>query len=483
LGVPDQEAAVIRIRAYAQVTLPALLLALAPASAAAQQADRSPERWQRMVREVFEELVEINTTHSVGSTTAAAEAMRRRLLAAGFAEGDVVVVEPAPRKGNLVARLRGNGSGGPPILLLAHIDVVEANPEDWTLPPFELIERDGIFYGRGTADDKDEAAIYVTNLIRMKEEGYVPNRDIIVALTADEEGGPDNGVRWLLENRRDLIDAAYALNEGGGGLLDEEGRHVSNTVQAAEKKVQNFRLEVTNPGGHSSRPRPDNAITELARALVRIGEYAFPARLNDVTRAYLRASADLEKPEVGAAMRRLLDDETDAQAIATLTHDVRLNSMLRTTCVATLLDGGHASNALPQRATATVNCRLLPDADPEEIRRALEAAAAVPTLTITAQSNARNSPPSPLAPDVLGPIERLTREMWPDVPVVPTMSTGATDGLYLRNAGIPVYGVSGLFYGETYAHGMNERIPVASFYEGQEFLYRLVKALTSRPAA
>jgi acetylornithine deacetylase/succinyl-diaminopimelate desuccinylase-like protein len=436
-----------------------------------------------MVREIFEELVEINTTHSVGSTTAAAEAMRRRLLAAGFPEADVVVVEPAPRKGNLVARLRGNGTGGEPILLLAHIDVVEADSADWTLPPFELIERDGTFFGRGTADDKDEAAIYVTNLIRMREEGFVPNRDIIVALTADEEGGPDNGVRWLLENRRDLIAAAYALNEGGGGILDEEGRRVSNTVQAAEKKVQNFSLEVTNPGGHSSRPRPDNAITELAQALVRIGAHAFPVQLNDVTRAHLRASADLEKPDIGAAMRRLLENETDAQAMEMLTKDVRLNSMLRSTCVATLLEAGHASNALPQRARATVNCRIMPAADPDEIRRTLEQVANVPTLTVTAQSTARNSPPSPLVADVLGPIERITREMWPEVPVVPTMSTGATDGLYLRNAGIPVYGVSGLFYGETYAHGMNERIPVASFYEGQEFLYRLVKALTTRPAA
>jgi acetylornithine deacetylase/succinyl-diaminopimelate desuccinylase-like protein len=452
-------------------------IALPFSPARAQDGNRSPERWQQLAREIYEELIEINTTHSVGNTTEAAEAMRRRLLAAGFAEADVEVVEPAPRKGNLVARMRGKDTGRKPILLLAHIDVVEAKAEDWTLPPFELIERDGMFYGRGTADDKDEAAIYITNLIRMKEESWVPDRDIIVALTADEEGGTNNGVQWLLENRRDLVDAEYALNEGGGGILQDDKR-ISNTVQAAEKKYQNFILEVTNEGGHSSRPRRDNAIYELAQALVRVGNHHFPVRLNEVTRAYLRASADIERPEIAGAMRSLLEDETDSAAIAVLSRDTRLNSMLRSTCVATLLEGGHAPNALPQRARATVNCRILPDADPELIRGTLERVANVPTLKVTADGTATNSPPSPLTPDVLAPIEQITKQMWPGVAVVPTMSTGATDGLYLRNAGIPVYGVSGLFYGETFSHGMNERIPVESFYQGQEFLYRLVKALT-----
>ncbi|HEX7088519.1 MAG TPA: M20/M25/M40 family metallo-hydrolase [Longimicrobiales bacterium] len=447
--------------------------------ASAQEGNRSPERWQRLAREILEELVEINTTNSEGDNTAAAEAMRRRLLAAGFPEEDVVVVEPMPRKGNLVARLRGRGTGGEPILLLAHIDVVEADPADWTLPPFELIERDGMFYGRGTADDKDEAAIYIANLIRLKAEGYVPDRDIIVALTADEEGGPANGVSWLLENRRELIDAALALNEGGGGIV-EDGRRVANTVQAAEKKYLDFTLEVTNPGGHSSRPREDNAINELALALTRIAVHRFPVRLNEVTRAYLQRSADQAEPELADAMRRLLADETDTMAIRVLSADDRLNAMLRTTCVATMLSGGHAPNALPQRARANVNCRLLPDEDPAEVQRTLERVAAVPTLRITPVDEAKDSPPSPLTEEVLGAIERVTAELWPGVPVVPTMSTGATDGLYLRNAGIPVYGVSGLFYGETFAHGMNERIPVEAFYEGQEFLYRLVKLLSSR---
>jgi acetylornithine deacetylase/succinyl-diaminopimelate desuccinylase-like protein len=472
----------LKRRLQFQIVLPLCIFLSLPGSVhatARAQSARSPDRWQRLAREIFQELIAINTTHSMGSTTAAAAAMRSRLLAAGFPEADVLVLEPAPKKGNLVARLRGRAGGQKPILLLAHLDVVEANAEDWTLPPFELIERDGMFYGRGTADDKDEAAIYIANLIRLKSEGFTPDRDIIVALTADEEGGSDNGVEWLLENRRDLIDAAYALNEGGGGILDD-GRRVSNTVQAAEKKVQNFTLEVTNPGGHSSRPRPDNAITELAHALVRIGALSFPVRLNDVTRAFLRASAPIVEPEVSQAMRRLLENEADTQAARVLSRDPHLNSMIRSTCVATLLDGGHASNALPQRALANVNCRILPDADPDEIRRTLERVAGVPTLKITPRGQATNSPPSPLAPEVLEQVQRITSEMWPGVPVVPTMSTGATDGLYLRNAGIPTYGVSGLFYGETFSHGMNERIPVESFYQGQEFLYRLVKALVSR---
>jgi acetylornithine deacetylase/succinyl-diaminopimelate desuccinylase-like protein len=341
-----------------------------------------------------------------------------------------------------------------------------------------------MFYGRGTADDKDEAAIYVANLIRMKEQGFVPARDIIVALTADEEGGPDNGVVWLLANRRELIDAEFALNEGGGGILDDNGRRVSHTVQASEKKYQNFRVEATNPGGHSSRPRPDNAIYELADALLRIRAYHFPVRLNEVTREYFRRSAEIEDRETADAMRRLVANPADAAAIAVLAKDARNNSIMRTTCVATVLEGGHAANALPQRARATVNCRILPDHSPDSVRAALQWAVGE-KVTVTADGQAVDSPPSPLDPRVLAPVERITRELWGDVPVVPTMSTGATDGLYLRNAGIPVYGISGLFYGETYAHGMNERIPVRSFYEGQEFLYRLVKALaldrSSRP--
>lgn len=450
---------------------------------AGDPAPRSPERYQALARDFLAELVGINTTHSAGDNTRAAEAMRDRLLAAGFSEEDVRVIVPAPRKGNVVARLRGRNPELPPILLLAHIDVVEADPEDWTLPPFELVERDEVFYGRGTADDKDEAAIHVANLIRLKDEGFVPERDIVVALTADEEGGTDNGVQFLLAEHPDLVDAALVINEGGGGILDEQGRRVANTVQAAEKKFQNVRVEVTNPGGHSSRPREDNAIVELSRALVRIGQHRFPVRLNEVTREHLSRSADFAEPEAARAMRALLDDETDEEATAVLSRDPRMNALLRTTCVPTLLDGGHASNALPQRAGANVNCRLLPDEDPDHVRDILEQVAAEPSASVTLSGRARNSPPSPLTAELMGAVEAVTREMWPDVPIVPTMSTGATDGLYFRNEGIPVYGVSGLFYGETGAHGMNERIPVQSFYEGQEFLYRLTKLLASAPVS
>ncbi len=446
-----------------------------PTPVAAQQ----PTRWEAQARALLEELVEVNTTQSAGNTVAASQAMARHMLAAGFPREDVMVIENAPRKGNLVVRYRGRNTGRKPILLLSHHDVVEADPKDWTLPPFEFIERDGIFYGRGVADDKDEGAIHLTILLRMKAEGYVPDRDIIVALTTDEEGGPANGVQWILEHRRELFDVEFALNEGGGGRI-EGGRRVSNDVQASEKKYATFTFEATNPGGHSSVPRPDNAITQLAAALVKLGAYHFPVRLNEVTREYFRRQATIVGGETGAAMRAIVANERDAAAAAIVSRDPANNSRLRTTCVATMLNGGHAPNALPQRATANVNCRILPDESPDSVRAHLERAIAdtgvkVSHATVTA------SPPSPLTPELLRTIEATTQEMWPGMPVVPTMSTGATDGLYLRNAGIPVYGVSGLFYDTPNAHGMNERIQVKAFYEGLEFMYRLTKKLTAGP--
>ena len=451
-------------------------VALTLSAAAAAQDARTPH--EQLARDVFRELIEINTTESRGSTLEAARAMAARLRAAGFPDSDVVVTPMTPRKGNLVARLRGRTTGRKPILLLAHIDVVEADPRDWTLPPFAFIERDGTFYGRGVADDKDEAAIYIANLIRMKEEGYTPDRDIIVALTTDEEGGPNNGVQWLLANRPELIDAAFALNEGGGGTLID-GRRISNNIQASEKKFLSFQLEVTNPGGHSSRPVKDNAIYRLSAALLRIGAYDFPVHLNEVTRAYFERTAAIVEADLAHAMRTILDNPADSAAAATLARDPAYNARLRTTCVATMLTAGHAQNALPQRATAIVNCRILPDESQAAVEETLTRLIADDQVRLTPVGQATDSPPSPLTPGLLQSVERLTEEMWPGVPVIPTMSTGATDGLYLRNAGIPVYGVSGLFYGDTFAHGMNERIPVRSFYEGQKFLYRLVKALTS----
>lgn len=456
-----------------------LLAAGSHLSAEALRAQNSSlTEWQQLARDVFQELVEINTTESSGSTLQASQAMAQRFLDAGFPEEDVVVTEVAPRKGNVVARLRSQSPARRPILLLAHIDVVEAHPEDWTLPPFEFIERDGTFYGRGVADDKDEAAIYVANLIRMRAENFQTDRDIIVALTADEEGGPSNGVAWLLANRPELVDAAYALNEGGGGTL-KDGKPISNNVQASEKKYLNFSMEATNPGGHSSVPRPDNAIHELSRGILGIGTYAFPVKLNEVTTAYFEKTSGLVDVTMSAMMRRVLENPGDTEAVKYVSQEPAYNSRLRTTCVTTLLEGGHAPNALPQRATANVNCRILPDDDPEDILAQLRSAVRNAKVTISMDGRASISPPSPLSEEVLGPIESITEEMWPGTPVVPVMSTGATDGLYLRNAGIPVYGVSGLFYEDPNAHGMNENVPVKSFYDGQEFLYRLVKALST----
>jgi acetylornithine deacetylase/succinyl-diaminopimelate desuccinylase-like protein len=443
-----------------------------------------PDEYMELAREIFSELIEINTTNSErGNNTTAARALARHLLDAGFPEEDVHVLVPsdAPTKGNLVARYRGRDSSLKPVLLLAHIDVVEALPEDWSdsLNPFAFTEREGFYYGRGVTDNKDEAAIYTANFIRMRREGFVPERDIVVALTADEEGGPRNGVAFLLEEHRDLIDAAYALNEGGGGM-EKNGRKISNNVQAAEKKFQSFTFRATNPGGHSSLPVRKNAIYDLSGALLAVQEFDFPVMMHEVTEAFFLGSAAIVGGAMGDAMERIVANPRDAQAAATLSVEPGYNSRLRTTCVATLLSGGHAGNALPQLAEATVNCRIFPTQDPEDVRAALQELATPYDVEVIPQGQARPSPPSPLTAEVLGPIERITEQMWPGVKVLPVMSTGATDGLYLRREGIPVYGVSGLFgdMDDTRAHGQDERISIRSFYEGQEFLYRLVKALS-----
>jgi acetylornithine deacetylase/succinyl-diaminopimelate desuccinylase-like protein len=434
---------------------------------------------QELARDLLKELIEINTTHSVGDNTAAAQAMANRLLAAGFPPEDVHVLAPVERKGNLVARYRGRDTGRRPLLLLAHIDVVEADPADWTLPPFTFVEEDGYYYGRGTTDDKDEAAIHIANFIRMKEEGFQPDRDIIVALTADEEGGPNNGVQWLLENHRELIDAEYALNEGGGGAM-KDGQRISNGVQASEKVYQSFTLEVTKPGGHSSLPVKDNAIYHLADALVRIRNHDFPVSLNEVTQVFFERSAELADGELAAAMRGVMQSPPDPSAIAYFSDTPFYNSRLRTTCVATRLDAGHAENALPQRAQATVNCRVLPGESIDSVQNTLQTVIGNDQVAITRVADATPSPPSPLTPGMLGAIEAITEEMWPGIPVIPTMSTGATDGLYLRNAGIPVYGVSGLFrdVDDNRSHGQNERILIESYFDGLEFLYQLTTTLS-----
>jgi acetylornithine deacetylase/succinyl-diaminopimelate desuccinylase-like protein len=456
------------------VGLFAAVLAVSPAIA------QDAGQFDRTARAIFKELIEINTTDSSGSTTKAADAMAARLKAAGFPDADVQVLGPNPRKGNLVARLRGR-STGKPILLLAHLDVVEARKEDWSpdLDPFVFTERDGFFYGRGTTDVKGQAAIWIANLIRYKQEGFVPARDLIVALTADEEAGDSNGVSWLLANHRDLIDAEYALNEGGGGEL-KRGKAIANDVQAAEKVYYSVSLEVRNAGGHSSLPRKDNAIYRLAAGLTRLAAYEFPVQLNDVTRGYFARMASLETGQVAADMKAVAQPTLDPAAAARLAAASPVyNSMMRTTCVATELSGGHAENALPQLARAVVNCRILPGVDPATVKQALTATLADDGIAMKPIWEAVPSPPSPLRPELMAAIERHTSELWPGVVVLPVMATGATDGLYLRNAGIPTYGVDGIFsdVDDVRAHGRDERIGIKEFYAGREFLYRLVKTL------
>jgi acetylornithine deacetylase/succinyl-diaminopimelate desuccinylase-like protein len=457
------------------------LVALVPLAPAAAQ---EPTAHDRAARVLLEELVDINTTDSSGSTTTAAEAMAARLKAAGFPDADVEVVGPNPRKGNLVARLRGHGPGRP-ILLLAHLDVVEARKEDWSadIDPFTFLERDGYFYGRGTSDDKAQAAIWIATLIRLKEEGFVPARDLVVALTADEEGGTSNGVAWLLQNHRPAIDAEYCLNEGGGGEM-KGGRHVANVVEAAQKVYHSVSLEVRNPGGHSSLPRKDNAIYRLAAGLTRLAEWEFPVQLDEVTRGYFAALASTETGQAAVDMRAVAQAVPDPAAAKRLADgSPHYNAMMRTTCVPTLLQGGHAENALPQLARAVVNCRLLPGADPREVDATLERVLADDGIAISATSQRAPSLPSPLRADVMAAVERHTKEMWPGVVVLPTMATGATDGRYLRDAGIPTYGVDGIFtdVDDARAHGKDERVGAREFYEGREFLYRLVKSLSAAP--
>ncbi len=437
---------------------------------------------QQMAKDILRELVEIDTTQA-GNTTIAAEAIAVRLRAEGFAEEDIHVVGPTPDRGNLIVRYRGRDSGRGPILLLAHLDVVAADPADWELDPFVLTERDGYFIGRGTRDDKDEASMNIANLIRLKREGFQPDRDIIVALTADEETGDQNGVIWLLENHRDLIDAEFAFSEGGDGVI-RDGEHVANLVQATEKVYLTYVLETTDPGGHSSVPRKDNAIYRIADALIRIRAHDFPIVLNEVTSMYFERSADLADAEMATAMRGITKHPIDPAAAAYLTQTPTYNALLRTTCVATLAEAGHAENALPQRARATINCRMLPTENADAVLETLITVIGNAEISVTETYPAVPSPPSPLTGELLVAIEDLTEKYWPGVPVIPTMGTGATDGLFLRNAGIPVYGVSGIFYdiAADTRHGLNERVQVKAFFEGQEFMYELVTRLSRSDA-
>jgi len=456
-----------------------LLLALLLVGAAVRADALTPE--QQLALDIFKELVETNTVTATGDTARAAEAMATRLRAAGFEGSDVQVFTPAPRKGNLVARLRGAGTRKP-ILLLAHLDVVPANPADWSVEPFKLTERDGYFYGRGTGDDKYMAASFVANLIRYRQEGYKPDRDVIVALETDEEILDRNalGIVWLLKNHRELIEAEFALNEGGAVGL-KAGKPIRNSVQTSEKVSSTYQLEVTSRGGHSALPRKENAIYRLAEGLLRLSKFAFPVKLNETTRAYFERTAELESDQTAADIRSVLSARADPASLSLmrLAANPAYNAQLRTTCVATMLEGGHAYNALPQLARATVNCRILPGDSPEEVKSTLVQVLADDRIVVRQIGEPVLSASSALHGEIMGAIAKLSAEFWPGAPIVPTMSAGATDGSYLRNAGIPTYGHSGLAgdVDDMRAHGKDERVLVSSFFAGHEYLYRLVKLL------
>jgi len=405
--------------------------------------------------------------------------MAARLRAAGFPMADVHVYQTAPKRGNLVVRLRGTGKKKP-LLLLAHLDVVEAKPEDWSTPPFQLVEKDGYFYARGSGDDKYMAASFVANLIRYRQERYQPERDLILALTTDEEISDrfHYGINSLLEKHRELIDAEFALNEGGGvGVKDN--KPIWNSIQTSEKVYQSFWLAVTNSGGHSSQPRKDNAIYTLARGLGRLEQFDFPLRLNDTTRSYFERMAKIEQGQLRSDIQSLLSPKPDPKAIERLSAKAPYNAQLRTTCVATRLEGGHADNALPQLARAMLNCRILPGSSVDEVQATLVRVLADEQIQLSPEPRDTSSSPSALEPELVSAIEQLTAEFWPGVPILPTMSAGATDGRFLRNAGIPTYGHSGLANDifDVRAHGKDERVSVDAFFKGQEYLYRLVKAL------
>ncbi len=431
-----------------------------------------------LARDILEELVETDTTDSTGDNTAAAQAMGERLLAAGFAGEDVEILAPAPRKGNLIARYRGREPGLKPLLLLAHLDVVEADERAWSRDPFEFAEEEGYFYGRGVSDDKDEAAIHVANLIRLRKAGYKPGRDIVLALTADEEGGDYNGVQWLLDSYPDRLDAEYVLNEGGGGVLIG-GERLANEVQLTEKLYQTFVIETRSRGGHSSMPTDDNAIHAITEVIRRLREYRFPVRLNPVTEAFFARSRELNTGRSREAMEGILRTPPDRESIDFLARNPFYNAMMRTTCTPTLIRGGHAENALPQRAALTVNCRLLPDDSRDRIERTIRSLVG-DDASIEGVAAIDLRPEATMRDDVLEVIERVSRSVWPAVPVIPIMGPGGTDGRFLRNLGIPVFGANGIFIDveDDRAHASDERIRVRSFFEGQEFLYRLTRALS-----
>jgi acetylornithine deacetylase/succinyl-diaminopimelate desuccinylase-like protein len=455
-------------------------MALAATSARAQDKPLRPD--QIAFRALYKELVETNTELSDGDCTLAAGRMAARLKAAGYPDADLhpFQAEGHPKEGGLVAVLHGSDPKAKAILLLAHIDVVEAKRADWTRDPFTLVEETGYFYGRGSSDDKASASVWTDTLIRFRQQGFKPRRDVKMALTCGEEtASAFNGAHYLATHERDLIDAAFALNEGAGGRLDASGKAIALNIEAGEKFPQDFQLEVTNPGGHSSRPTRDNAIYHLAFALTRISQYDFPIEFTDASKAYLTRMAPLVGGEMGAAMAALAKDPADAKAAATVESDPGYNGMLHTTCVATMLNAGHATNALPQRARAIVNCRIFPGTSVEQVQEQLVKLADDPQVKVSAlgaRSEVTKAPP-PLTPQIMGPIEKVAGQIWPGVPIIPVLTAGATDGAFMSPVGIPTYGVTGMFGDPdgNGVHGLNERIRVSSLYNGRDFLYGIVK--------
>jgi acetylornithine deacetylase/succinyl-diaminopimelate desuccinylase-like protein len=464
----------------------AATVSLASASASVAETDQASNA---LAHDIFKELIEINTTDSVGSVTAASEAMAKRLRDGGFPESDIQILGPNDRKKNVVVRLHGTGRHKP-VLLIGHLDVVEARREDWTTDPFKFVEKDGYFYGRGTQDMKNGDAIMVAALIRLKKEGFKPDRDIILALTADEEGGTSNGVDWLLKNHRDLIDARFVINHDSDSVTTDHGKPLFFEMDATEKVYADFLVSARNPGGHSSLPVPDNAIYQLSAALMRLSKFEFPFELNSVTRSYFAKMSSIETGTRAADMKGILQTPPDPEAVERLSHDPVDHSTMHTTCVATRLEGGHANNALPQTARANVNCRILPGHSPEEVRQTLITVFADPKLQVQwiddqgkprdVASDRRGFPPPPLDPQVMKPLEVLVNKMWPGLQVIPSMADGASDDIYTSAAGLPSYIIAGVAVDKDNirAHGQDENLGIESFYRGNEFFYRYLKALT-----
>lgn len=466
-----------------KIWLPTALLSLACASTSAHATSPSfhdkLDTNQQKFYQIYKHVVETDTTHSAGDNTKAAQILKQYLVDAGFASTDIQIFEPFPRKGNLVLRIKGTG-GARPMLLLGHLDVVEAKRSDWKTDPFKLKEDDGFFTARGAIDDKAMVASMVSALIQLRSEGFTPSRDIILALTADEErlDVPSNGVRWLVENHRDLLDAEFGLNEGASGVL-RDNKPVMHNVQVAEKMYSTYEISATDKGGHSARPTKTNPIYAISQSLDKLNAYEFPVNITAFTTSYYAKAAQFSTGQQAADMAEVGSGKPSAEALARLSQSPTHNSMLRTTCVATLIQGGHASNALPQSANATINCRILPADDPAKIEAKLRELTASPAVAFKVLNPPLTSPESSMREDVFSAITQITQDMWPGVPVIPTMSGGASDSRYLRNIGIPVYGVTGVFRDQvdSRTHGVDERAPIDRIFEGREFLYRLIKKL------